>query len=149
MHQDFSCQTAYTMWKTPVKCWHPCVVAQFSTHCHHLQCKAGRELDQIGPTRFMRMSAHCFGTYRHQKPVTAEKHIKPFTLKQVLAFCMLRNVLLCAVFWNCSDTCRRGLCRADAGLGLPLVSIEFYLCGLCRSDPVHAQLNMHFYPNCL
>jgi hypothetical protein len=74
--------------------------------------------DRIGPARFSparirRTSAHCFGTYRRQKPVTADKHIKPFAWKQVLAFRTLRNVLLCPVFRNCSDTCRRSLCRSE------------------------------------
>jgi hypothetical protein len=46
----------------------------------------------------------------------------------------LRNVLLCPVFRTVPGW-------ADAVRGLPFVCIEFYLCGLCRSDPVRSQLN--------
>jgi hypothetical protein len=105
--------------------------------CLSRQYKAVRALDRLGsarfsPARIRRMSAHHFGTYRHQKPVTAEKHVNPFAWKQVLAFRTLRT------FRNCSDTCRK-VCaepsRADAVRGLPFVSIEFYVYGLCRSEP--------------
>jgi hypothetical protein len=125
--------------------------------CEH--SKAGRALDRIGPARFSparirRTSAHCFGTYRHQKLVTVEKTHKSLRLEAGIGLphCSdLWNVLLCPVFRNCSDTCRRGLRRAGpmqcAAFHLfPL----FYLCGLCRSepcrsDPVCAQLNISFF----
>jgi hypothetical protein len=122
--------------------------------------KAGRALDRIGPARFSparikRTSAHCFGTYRHQKLVTVEKTHKSLRLEAGIGpqHCSdLWNVLLCPVFRNCSDTCRRGLCRAGPGRCSARPSIYFhwvYLCGLCRSepwrsDPVCAQLNVSF-----
>jgi hypothetical protein len=80
---------------------HVSTVAALSLNLFYLSyfqrdSKAGRALYRIGPARFSparikRTSAHCFGTCQHRKPVTAEKHIKPFAWKQASDF---RNVLL-------------------------------------------------------
>jgi hypothetical protein len=128
--------------------WHWCVfIARHKrySHCDSLPSifkspKAGRALDRIGSARFSpawtrRTSTHCFGAYRHQKTHKTFRLEADIGLPHALD---LRNILLCPVFRNCSDTCRRGLCRADVVRGIPFVSTESYLCGLCRSVPSRA-----------
>jgi hypothetical protein len=113
-----------------------------------------RALDRIGSARH---GSALLGS--GERPCTAlepigvrnQLHMKPFAWKQVLAFRMLRTFrTFCSVQY--SGTVPIPAERVCAGpmqcTAFHFFSIEFYLCGLChsepcQSDPMCAQLKSH------